>query len=203
MHSLAHPHAISAAQFDPTGHLIATYGHHHIWQYKSRGKPGKVAEVQFQYGKSGTPAIPAEGKRVWVWDLVTGQQLYTLEHDREGTGVLGLAVDDFVQSEIYRYRIDDLGMLQMASTMGFNTLNDFFELTFVGNTVVKEYQVSLFEGQLELTTFDGRRMTLRQVVGGEFPLSAIQKLQRTQGGRFQTPQDRANRPSNFLGEKKR
>ena len=118
----------------------------------------------------------------------------------EGTGVLGLRVDDFVQSEIYRYRIDQMGMLQLASKMGFNNLNDFFQLQFVGNTIAKEYAVDLVEGQLELTSFDGRRLTLRQVKGGEFPLGAIQKLQRTQGGRFDDPLDRDRRPRNFLGE---
>jgi hypothetical protein len=94
-------------------------------------------------------------------------------------------VDDrvFLQTGAYRYRFDETASLQLASVLSFSNDTDDGDLQR-DPALAFEYTVTLVDGVLELSDPDGVRMTYRRIEAGEFPLQAIQRIER---GRSRTP----------------
>lgn len=83
----------------------------------------------------------------------------------------------FLQTGAYRYRIDERASLQLASVLGYTNDSESGELE-PDPALAFEYTVLLQDGLLELRDPDGVRMTYRKVESGEFPDSAIRKIER-------------------------
>ena len=94
-------------------------------------------------------------------------------------------VDDrvFLQTGAYRYRFDETASLQLASVLSFSNDTDDGDLQR-DPALAFEYTVTLADDVLELSDPDGVRMSYRRIESGEFPLNAIQKIER---GRSRTP----------------
>jgi len=100
--------------------------------------------------------------------------------------ILGYGTQLFVQSGVYRYQFDQRAFLQTSSVMSFSNTNDDGELAREKSGQVTEYMVLLEDDTLQLIKPGvGTKLTYRRVEGGEFPQSALRKLERQRSG---TPQ---------------
>jgi hypothetical protein len=88
----------------------------------------------------------------------------------------------FVQAGAYRYRIDERGSLQTSSVMSFSNTTADGNLLPEPSGTVGEYILRIEEGDLELRTSRGTSMTFRRVKAGDFPESALRKIERQRGG---------------------
>lgn len=95
------------------------------------------------------------------------------------------SVSDFVflQTGAYRYRIDETASLQLASVIGYTNDTESGSLER-DPSLAFEYTLLLQDGLLELRDAEGVRMTYRKLDSGEFPDSAIRKIERN---RSRTP----------------
>jgi hypothetical protein len=95
------------------------------------------------------------------------------------------SVENFVllQTGAYRYRFDETASLQVASVLSFSNDSSDGDLQR-DPTLAFEYTVVLADGVLELSDRDGVRMTYRRIEAGEFPVNAIQRIERS---RSRTP----------------
>jgi len=82
-----------------------------------------------------------------------------------------------LQTGAYRYRVDERASLQLASVLGYSNDSESGELE-PDPALAFEYTVILQDGLLELRDPDGVRMTYRKLDSGEFPDSAIRKIER-------------------------
>src|SRR5262245_17816558 len=88
----------------------------------------------------------------------------------------------YLQAGTYRYRIDEQTNLQLSSVMLFSNDTDDGELEHHPAGQVFEFLAKLEEGVLELRDTTGLLMTSRKVSAGEFPESAIRKLDSHRSG---------------------
>lgn len=95
--------------------------------------------------------------------------------------LLGSRDQLFVDGGAYRYRFADSGDLQTVSLMGFTNLNNDAQLLPLGGSEVDEYIVTLDDGLLGLRNTDDVLMTFRRVEAGEFPRTAIRRLEQRFG----------------------
>ena len=134
-------------------------------------------------------------------DLTQEDQASGFATFHEGFLTLTLAMDTFdstifgarefvvVDTAIYRYRFDEQSNLQLASVMGFTNQNGDGEMTHGQVGRVQEYFARLDRETLELRDPDGIVFSFRKITAGEFPESAIRKLDRRRSGTDQWPMD--------------
>jgi len=113
----------------------------------------------------------------------------TLAMDAVDRGFLGLSVYTLLDSGVYRYRVDEQANLQLDSVMTFTNQNDDGEVKRDPPGLVLEYLMRLEDGLLELRNPDGVLFSFRKIAAGEFPDSAIRKLDRRRSGTPQWPVD--------------
>lgn len=113
-----------------------------------------------------------EGFLTWILSVEALEQRWFTVSDRV-----------FLQTGAYRYRFDETASLQVASVLSFSNDTDDGDLQRDA-ALAFEYTVTLADDLLELSDPDGVRMTYRRIEAGEFPQSAIQKIER---GRSRTP----------------
>jgi len=104
-------------------------------------------------------------------------------------GVFGYRDFLALDAGVYRYRFDERASLQLASVMTFTneTDNGRMEHGRPGQTI--EYMARIDEGVLELRDPDGLVFNFRKLTAGEFPESAIRKLDRRRSGTEQHEDD--------------
>lgn len=83
----------------------------------------------------------------------------------------------FLQTGAYRYRVDERASLQLSSVLGYTNDSESGDLE-PDPALAFEYTILLQDGALELRDPDGVRMVYRKVESGEFPDSAIRKIER-------------------------
>ena len=88
----------------------------------------------------------------------------------------------FYHSGAYRYRFDEQATLQFASVMSFTNDNDDRVLEREPTGMVFEYFTTLSDDLLELRDSDAVVMSFRRIKAGDFPESAIRKLDARRGG---------------------
>ena len=86
-----------------------------------------------------------------------------------------------LESGAYRYRFDEQANLQLSSVMSFTNNTEDGELEREPSGLAFEYFVQLQEGVLELRNPAGVVLSLRKVEAGDFPDSAIQKIEGRRG----------------------
>ena len=92
----------------------------------------------------------------------------------------GIMPEFFVQAGIHRYRIDEFQRLQTASVIGFT--GDDVEgggFAFDDDGMPREHRVTLRQDRLTLHIDDGGWMTFARINAGDFPVDAIEELDRT------------------------
>lgn len=123
----------------------------------------------------------------------------------EGFLTLILAMDTYEQglfgfrdflalnTGVYRYRFDERASLQLASVMSFTNETDDGRMERQTSGRVIEYLASIDEGVLELRDPDGLVLSFRKIAAGDFPASAIRKLDRRRSGTEQWEDDDEDR----------
>jgi hypothetical protein len=116
----------------------------------------------------------------------------TLAMDTVDRSLLGLSEYTILDSGIYRYRIDEQANLQLASVMSFSNQTDDGEVERDPPGQVLEYFMRLQDGVLELRDPEGVLLSFRKIAAGDFPDSAIRKLDRRRSGtdQWQVDDDR-------------
>jgi hypothetical protein len=94
---------------------------------------------------------------------------------------------------LYRYRFDEQANLQLASLMSFTNQNDTGDMVSEPSGKVIEYLATIDDGVLVLRDPDGLTLSFRKIASGDFPESAIRKLDRRRGGVDQWETDHENR----------
>jgi len=87
-----------------------------------------------------------------------------------------------LSSGAYRYRFDEQAFLQLSNVISFTNETDDGDLQREPAGKAYEYYVQLTDGVLELRNAEGIRFTFRKITAGEFPDSAIRKLEGRRGG---------------------
>lgn len=82
-----------------------------------------------------------------------------------------------LETGAYRYRLDEGSNLQLASVMSFTNETDDGSMLRQPSGQAFEYGVRLEDGVLELRNPQGILFSLRKITAGEFPESAIQKIE--------------------------
>jgi hypothetical protein len=103
--------------------------------------------------------------------------LQVRQHAQTGWGIVP---EFFVQSGMHRYRIDEFLRLQTSSVLGFvgdNVGGGGF--TFDEDGLAREHRMTLRDDRLTLYHDDGGWMLFARVNAGQFPLEAIEELDRT------------------------
>ena len=90
---------------------------------------------------------------------------------------------------LYRYRFDERASLQLASVMTFSNQNDSGDMMSGPPGQAVEYLASIDEGVLELRDPEGLTLSFRKIAAGEFPESAIRKLDKRRSGTEQWEDD--------------
>lgn len=106
----------------------------------------------------------------------------TLAMDMVDRSLLGLSEYTVLDSGIYRYRVDEQANLQLASVMSFSNQTQDGEVERQPAGQVLEYLMRLQDGVLELRDVDGVLSSFRKIAAGDFPDSAIHKLDRRRSG---------------------
>ena len=110
-----------------------------------------------------------------------------LAMDTYHSTILGARQFLIVDSGLYRYRFDEQANLQMASVMSFTNQTSDGEMSRLPNSRVREYIARLDGETLELRDPDGIVFSFRKITAGEFPDSAVRKLDRRRSGTDQWP----------------
>ena len=131
--------------------------------------------------------LPTEDARGFA-TIVDGFLTITIQLRLFNRGILRNRVDYFIQGEVYRYQLEDFNRLQLASVMGFNNTGETGQLEFVGAREFKQFDLTLNEGEMELRSLDGRRLTFTKVEAGEFPDEALKFLRRSRSGLYDDPE---------------
>jgi hypothetical protein len=87
-----------------------------------------------------------------------------------------------VDSGAYRYRFDEQANLQLSSVVSYTNQTDDGVVAREPSGGVDEYLARLEDGVLELRTAEGVQFSFRKVTAGEFPDSAIRKLESRRSG---------------------
>jgi hypothetical protein len=82
-----------------------------------------------------------------------------------------------LESGAYRYRFDEQNNLQLASVMSFTNDTDDGSMRRQPSGLAFEYYAKLEDGVLELRNPQGIVLSLRKITSGEFPESAVQKIE--------------------------
>lgn len=82
----------------------------------------------------------------------------------------------------YRYRFDEQGMLQFANVMSVTNQTEDGDAERESSGQVYEYLARIESDVLELRNSDGVQLSFRRVTAGDFPDSAIRKLESRRGG---------------------
>jgi hypothetical protein len=90
-----------------------------------------------------------------------------------------------VQSGVYRYRFDEQANLQLAAVMSFSNASEDGEMERLPAGLAMEYFSKLEDDVLELRNSEGVTLSFRKFTAGDFPDSAIRKLEARRSG---TPQ---------------
>lgn len=90
-----------------------------------------------------------------------------------------------LRASAYRYRFDEQANLQLASVMSFSNANDDGDMEQEPSGAALEYFSKLEDDVLELRNPDGVVLSFRKITAGDFPETAIRKLE---GRRSGTPQ---------------
>lgn len=106
----------------------------------------------------------------------------TLAMDTVEPGFLGASEYTILDSGIYRYRIDELANLQLSSVVSFSNQTPDGEVERQPSGLVLEYFMRLQDGVLELRDVAGVLLSFRKIAAGDFPDSAIRKLDRRRSG---------------------
>jgi hypothetical protein len=134
-------------------------------------------------------------------EVVVDDQASGFATFHDGFLTLVLAMDSYEQSAfgyrdflaldagLYRYRFDERASLQLASVMSFTNETDTGRLERERSGRAVEYLASIDEGVLELRDPDGLMFSFRKMTSGEFPESAIRKLDRRRSGTEQWEDD--------------
>lgn len=117
----------------------------------------------------------------------------TLSVDAVDQGFLGLDVYTILDTGLYRYRVDEQANLQLSSVMTFTNQTDDGTVQRDPSGMVLEYLMRIEEGVLELRDPDGGMFSFRKIAAGDFPDSAIRKLDRRRSGTPQWPVDDEDR----------
>jgi len=88
-----------------------------------------------------------------------------------------------VESGAYRYRFDEQANLQLSSVMSFTNNTEDGEMEREPAGLAFEYFTKLEDGVLELRNPQGVVLSLRKVTAGDFPESAIQKIEGRRGNK--------------------
>jgi len=83
---------------------------------------------------------------------------------------------------VYRYRFDEQASLQLASVMSYTNDTEDGQMEHEPSGAVAEYFTSLDDGVLELRDREGIVYSFRKIAAGDFPESAIRKLDRRRSG---------------------
>lgn len=86
-----------------------------------------------------------------------------------------------LDSGAYRYRFDEQANLQLSSVMSYTNNTEDGELEREPSGMAFEYYAKLEDGVLELRNPQGVVLSLRKVAAGEFPESAIRKIEGRRG----------------------
>lgn len=97
---------------------------------------------------------------------------------RDLGGFFGTTPRYAVQSGLHRYRISDIGQLQMANVQSFSSMNDALEMVFDPPPGVRQYDAEIANGILTLRRSDGALLMFNRIAGGEFPAAAADQLRR-------------------------
>lgn len=87
-----------------------------------------------------------------------------------------------VQSGAFRYRFDESGALQLANVMSVTNQTDSGDIEHEPQETAYEYFARLDENVLELRNSEGVTLSFRKVTAGDFPDSAIRKLEARRSG---------------------
>jgi len=99
-----------------------------------------------------------------------------------------------VEAGLHRFRISPELTLQTAAVMGYTNANDEGVLAFDRSGATREYTISVEDGELTLTRSRSSRFTFRRLPGGaEFPIEAIQAIERGRMGIVDEFPDRRQR----------
>jgi len=96
-----------------------------------------------------------------------------------------------LQTGAYRYRVDAQGNLQLVNVISYSNQTEDGELVQEPSNLVSEYFATLQNGLLELRDLDGVVITFQKTTAGDFPDSAIRKLESQRAGqaRWETWED--------------
>jgi len=102
-----------------------------------------------------------------------------------------LWLHDFLilDSGAYRYRFDEQAYLQLSSVMSFSNDSEDGVMEHQPSGLAFEYFAKLEDGVLELRNPQGLVISLRKVTAGDFPESAIQKIEGRRGTDFKWEED--------------
>lgn len=87
-----------------------------------------------------------------------------------------------LQTGAFRYRFDESGTLQLANVISFTNQTEDGEVDREPANTVYEYFARLEENVLELRNSDGVSLSFRKITSGDFPESAIRKLEGRRSG---------------------
>jgi hypothetical protein len=155
----------------------------------SRFFQGQIEDLEKGIEGSWTLLDFTDPTDVAVDDQATG---FATFHDGFLTLVLGMdsyekgvfGYRDFLALDagVYRYRFDERASLQLASVMTFTNETDDGRMEHGRQGVAIEYMARIDDGVLELRDPDGLLFSFRKVAAGDFPESAIRKLDRRRSG---------------------
>lgn len=95
---------------------------------------------------------------------------------------LGVTRHLVLDTGVFRYRIDEQVSLQLSSVMSFSNQNEDGDMERERPGRTAEYYASIEDDVLELRDPEGVVFSFRKVTAGEFPESAIRKLDRRRSG---------------------
>jgi hypothetical protein len=87
-----------------------------------------------------------------------------------------------LQAGAFRYRFDEQGTLQLANVMSVTNQTEDGDLQHEPSGMVYEYFAAIEAGVLQLRDVDGVQLSFRRVTAGDFPESAVRKLESRRGG---------------------
>jgi hypothetical protein len=108
----------------------------------------------------------------------SGFLTWMLAIDSATQSLLGLSEFLILESAAYRYRVDDQASLQLAAVMGFSNNTESGDVERDPSGIAFEYFARIEDGVLELRDPDGVVLTFRKVEAGDFPDSAIRKIEK-------------------------
>ena len=87
-----------------------------------------------------------------------------------------------LQTGSYRYRFDQGGSLQVTNVLSYTNMTDSGTVAREPGGQAYEYWARISDGVLELRNSDGVQISFRKVESGNFPESAVRKLEARRGG---------------------